>query len=147
MAEEDRVVTPPEESSTDVFAFWDIPGSSRKVIYSLPVFHEIDFAVNEGYRKIPHGGIEVAGLLFGSITSDAVRIEAFRPIECEHASGPSLNFSERDLTALAHQLKYAEADPELKKFTTVLPRGRGSAATNQITSSSQGGLVKLPRYL
>jgi hypothetical protein len=99
------------------YAFWDVPGgeagSSPRVIYSLQLFHEIDFTVNEGYRKIPHGGIETAGLLFGSVNDKEIRIEAFRPIACEHASGPSLNFSDHDLSMLEAQLLAAGTDREL----------------------------------
>lgn len=101
------------------YAFWDVPGAAFKVIYSLPLFHEIDFAVNEGYRKIPHGGIEVGGLLFGTVGHDSVRIELYRAIACEHASGPSLHLSEKDLTALEKQMSDASTDPELQKFQPV----------------------------
>ena len=105
------------------YAFWDVPGgetgSSPRVVYSLQLFHEIDFTVNEGYRKIPHGGIETAGLLFGSVDDKEVRIEAFRPIECEHASGPSLNFSEHDLSMLEAQLLAAGTDRELLSYKPI----------------------------
>ena len=112
------VDAPPAKTQVD-FAFWDVPGTSAKVIYSLRLFHEIDFAVNEGYRKIPHGGIEVGGLLLGVLTQDMVRIEAFRPIECEHASGPSLQFSERDLAELEQQLGSFAADTALDKLEPI----------------------------
>jgi hypothetical protein len=69
--------------------------------------------VNEGFRRIPHGGIEMGGLLFGHITGDGVRIEAFRPIECEHASGPSFNLSDTDLSNLEKQISSAASDPEI----------------------------------
>jgi hypothetical protein len=95
------------------YAYWAIPETETSVIYSLPLFHEIDFAVNEGYRKIPHGGIEESGLLFGKIDEKGTRIEAFRPIQCEHASGPSLLLSDHDLAALTAQLADAGSDPEL----------------------------------
>jgi hypothetical protein len=95
------------------YAFWAIPGTSSKVTYSLGTFHEIDFVVNEGYRRIPHGGIEMAGLLFGRANEEGVRIESFRPIECEHASGPSFNLSEKDIAALEKQISSAASDPEL----------------------------------
>jgi hypothetical protein len=94
------------------YAYWTAPNGETSVIYSLPLFHEIDFAVNEGYRKIPHGGIEEGGLLFGKIDKKGTRVEAFRPIQCEHASGPSLLLSERDLETLTAQLAAAGSDPE-----------------------------------
>lgn len=95
------------------YAFWAAPGSSFKVTYSLATFHEIDFVVNEGYRRIPHGGIEMGGLLFGHSNQDGLRIETFRPIECEHASGPSFNLSEKDIAGLEQQISAAASDPEL----------------------------------
>jgi hypothetical protein len=95
------------------YAYWAIPDMDTVVTYSLPLFHEIDFAVNEGYRKIPHGGIEEGGLLFGKIDDKGTQIDAFRPIQCEHASGPSLLLSERDLDLLTAQLANVQADPEL----------------------------------
>lgn len=95
------------------YAFWTIPGTSFKVVYSLGVFHEIEFVVNEGYRRIPHGGVEMGGLLFGRVMEDGVRIESFRLIECEHASGPSFNLSEKDIANLEQQILSAASDPEL----------------------------------
>jgi hypothetical protein len=101
------------------YAYWPVPNSALSVTYSLPLFHEIDFLVNEGYRKIPHGGIEEGGLLFGKIDEKGTRVEAFRAIHCEHAAGPSLVFSERDLEILTAQVTSAAADPELLGLTPV----------------------------
>lgn len=95
------------------YAFWTIPDTSFKIVYSLVAFREIDFIVNEGYRRIPHGGIEIGGLLFGRVMEDGVRIENFRLIECEHASGPSFNLSEKDISNLEQQILSAVSDPEL----------------------------------
>jgi hypothetical protein len=101
------------------YAYWAIPGAAAAVTYSLPLFHEIDFAVNEGYRKIPHGGIEEGGLLFGTIDDKGTRIEAFRTILCEHASGPSFLLSDHDLEVLHSQIENSEADPELEGLHVV----------------------------
>jgi hypothetical protein len=95
------------------YAFWDSPERSFTITYSLEQFHEIDFQVNEGYRRIPHGGIEVGGLLFGRNEPAGIRVDAFRPIECEHATGPSFNLSERDLDELQKQISGSGSDPEL----------------------------------
>jgi len=100
-------------------AVWTAPDSSSVVTYSLPLFHEIDFAVNEGYRKISHGGVEVGGLLFGLLEEDGPRIDAFRPIACDHASGPSFVLSDIDLERLVVQLDTAASDPELSGLKPV----------------------------
>src|SRR5450755_3953739 len=87
-----------------VYASWTQPGGLFTVEYSVPLFHEIDVVVSEGYRRIAHGGIEVGGLLFGRPTADGIRLEAFLPIECEHAAGPSFKLSERDAAGLRQQI-------------------------------------------
>jgi hypothetical protein len=104
------------ESPDAGYAFWTDADNSFRIEYSLALFHEIDFSAGEGFRRIPHGGIETGGLLFGRRGERCVRIEAFRPIECEHASGPSFVLSERDLDAIGEQLRAAKADPELAEW-------------------------------
>jgi hypothetical protein len=101
------------------YAYWNVPATSFTITYSLNLFHEIDFQVNEGYRRIPHGGIEIGGLLFGQVEGNDIRIEAFRPIDCEHALGPSFVLSERDLAALRVQLAATKSDPELAEVEAV----------------------------
>jgi hypothetical protein len=98
------------------YAFWTVPGTAFTISYWLSLFHEIDFQVNEGYRRIPHGGIEIGGLLFGQSEENSARIEAFRPIECEHSRGPSFVLSERDVTRLREQISTASSDAELRDF-------------------------------
>jgi hypothetical protein len=102
------------KESTAAHATWTQPGAPFTVSYSLPLFHEIDFVVNEGYRRIPHGGIEVGGILFGRVDGNSVTLDAFRNIECEHASGPSFILSDRDVASLRQQLITAGSDPELE---------------------------------
>jgi hypothetical protein len=124
MAEKDIANGPsrqpkPAESKPVDYAYWELPGDSFRVIYSLSLFHEIDFVVNEGYRKIPHGGIEEGGLLFGKVEKDCLRIEAYKPIACEHVLGPSFVLSERDLANLEVQLMAAASDKELANLQPV----------------------------
>lgn len=108
-----------DKSVASPYAYWTVPGSSFDVVYSLGVFREIDFLVNEGFRRIPHGGVEVGGVLFGRREPPGVRVEAFRPIECEHASGPSFVLSDHDLSVLRRQLEDSPQDPELAGLEVV----------------------------
>jgi hypothetical protein len=95
------------------FGTWNQPGAPFTIQYSLPIFHNIDFLVGEGFLRIPFGGIEHGGLLFGRYSESTLQIEAFRPIECEHASGPSFSLSENDLQQVQAQLDSFQADEEL----------------------------------
>ncbi len=96
------------------YAAWTAPESSFTVVYSIPLFHEIDFAVNDGYRRIPHGGLEIGGLLFGHAEPGSLQVEAYRLIECEHSMGPSFVLSPRDVERLQEQLEKARDDEELQ---------------------------------
>ncbi|MBV8809652.1 MAG: hypothetical protein JO033_13345 [Acidobacteriaceae bacterium] len=107
------------ETSTPDYAFWTAGETNFTVVYSLGIFHEIDFAVNEGYRRIPYGGVEVGGLLFGHISEDRVTIDAFRSIECEHAAGPSFVLSSNDTAKLREQIAGIDADPDLAGLEVV----------------------------
>ncbi|MBV8865752.1 MAG: hypothetical protein JO210_10200 [Acidobacteriaceae bacterium] len=101
------------------YAYWIAPDGSSKVTYSLSLFNEIHNFVNDGYRRIPHGGVETSGLLFGRRSGNAVQLEAFRPIQCQHAFGPSFVLSEDDLAGINEQLALAAADEDLKGFQAV----------------------------
>lgn len=93
------------QASSLEYSTWKDARTGLTVEYSLPVFYELEFTIGEAFRRIPHGGIETGVLLVGERTADGVRIDSFRPIECEHASGPSFNLSERDLEKLREQLR------------------------------------------
>ena len=101
------------------YAYWIAPDGSSKVTYSLSLFHQLDTLVNDGYRRIPHGGVETGGLLFGSRSGNAMQVEAYRPIQCQHAFGPSFVLSDSDLTGIKEQLASAAADEELKGLQPV----------------------------
>lgn len=98
---------------------WSWPGETVQVTYSLAFLHEIDFDVNEGYRRIPRGGIETGGILFGHIHEDTTSIEASRPIECEHALGPSFKLTEKDVVGIRAQMEAARTDPDLSGLEPV----------------------------
>jgi hypothetical protein len=53
------------------------------------------------------------------VEQDGTRLEAFRPIACDHASGPSFLLSEGDLERLMVQLDTAASDPELASLKPV----------------------------
>lgn len=101
------------------YGTWTHSGAPYQVRYSLPVLREIEFHVSEGFRRIPYGGIEHGGLLFGKHDNGTIQIEAFRPIECEHAAGPSFSLSEKDLAGVRRNLASFSEQPELSALVPV----------------------------
>ena len=107
-------------AASDVtYGTWKHTDSPYQIRYALPAFREIEFYIGEGFRRIPYGGIEHGGLLFGKRDDDSIQIEAFRPIECEHASGPSFSLSEKDLAGVRQQLASYTEQPELADLVPV----------------------------
>ena len=56
---------------------------------------------------------------FWQIDEKGTRIEAFRPIACEHASGPSFLLSDHDLETRTRKLRIQQTDPELEGLHVV----------------------------
>jgi len=94
------------------FVTWSAPGNPFRIEYSALVLEQIRLIAVEGYHRVPHGGVETGGILFGTHQKNGVRIKAWRPIDCEYAKGPSFLLSEKDEAALAEALK-SRGDGEL----------------------------------
>ena len=101
------------------FGTWTAPESSVDIEYSLVVIDEIRQAVTEGFQRLSRGGIEVGGVLYGSVEGRTVRITALREIACEHARGPTFLLSDNDRALLTAQLERDRQDPRLEGKTAV----------------------------
>jgi hypothetical protein len=77
-----------------------------------------DWAV-DGRCRLPHCALETGGILFGKWTDTSIRIEATRPLECEHKFGPSFHLSKKDEASLLETLAVARKDPELGKLQPI----------------------------
>ncbi|MGC2658709.1 MAG: hypothetical protein WA324_12195 [Bryobacteraceae bacterium] len=106
----------PEVSAA--YGEWPLEPGPFVVRYPIELLHEIEFNVKDAARRISHGGMETGGFLFGRTAPvdgrEVVQIEAFRPIDCEHAFGPSFVLSERDLAKMREQLLQAGSDSQLE---------------------------------
>ena len=73
----------------------------------------------DGRCRLAHCGLETGGILFGEWTDTSIRIEAARPLECEHKFGPSFQLSRKDEASLLEALAVARKDPELGKLQPI----------------------------
>src|SRR6476661_7403817 len=90
---------------------WHVPECPWRIEY-LP-------AVVDAFFSLPRGGAEIGGLLFGTFRDNEVRIVTYRPMECEHAFGPTFVLSEKDLMQLEIQIAASPADPTLPGLEVV----------------------------
>jgi proteasome lid subunit RPN8/RPN11 len=105
--------------SDSKFGSWSAPESPITIEYSLVVIEEIRHEVAEGFQRLSRGGIEVGGVLYGTRDGRTVRVQAMRPIACEHARGPGFVFSDKDRVALNEQLLRDKDDPHLEGLISV----------------------------
>jgi proteasome lid subunit RPN8/RPN11 len=101
------------------FETWSAPGHSFRIEYSAVALDEIRQEAVDGYHRVPHGGVETGGILFGTHEEAVVRIQAWRPIVCEYAKGPSFALSEKEEAALAEALKSWGGDAALADLEPV----------------------------
>jgi len=101
------------------FGAWMVPESPVDVEYSLAVIDEIRQVVMDGFQRLQRGGIEVGGVLYGTLEGRIVRIIAMREITCEHARGPTFHLSANDRAALTAQIERDKADLRLEGLLVV----------------------------
>lgn len=104
------------QSQSD-YRVWPVEGLPLRVEFSMSVLEEICASAVDGLYRFRHGGVEVGGALYGAVTREAVRIVAYRPLECEHAFGPRFVLSERDRAEMKRLLEAPAQDPDLRGMT------------------------------
>jgi hypothetical protein len=87
------------------YYIWEAAGSPVTVHLQVEVVDRMLNEVMRGFGAVRKRGVEVGGLLIGTITeilpgletaSTVVRIEDFEPVPCEYRRGPSYLLSEED---------------------------------------------------
>ncbi len=105
--------------SEPAFETWGVDDSPVAIEYSLVVIEEIRQQVSQGLLRFSRGGIEVGGVMYGTRDGRKVRIQAIRPIPCDHANGPSFALSPDDRAALETQLAEDSQDPHLQGLVRI----------------------------
>jgi len=99
------------------FLCWRPEGATFAVEFRRDVLEEVRRAVEEGFQKVGHGGIEHGGVLFGSVDDGTVRVAEWRKLNSEHARGPSFTLSDTDRSALEEMA--AASEPKLAGLKAV----------------------------
>jgi hypothetical protein len=143
--DEPELSTPPENGSeTSRIQRWSAPECPFAIDYSTEVLTRIRQRAVEALHKLPHGGLEIGGLLFGRVMPNArspirVEIAAERPIECAHAAGPSFILAEEEIAGISAFLERSRFDAEIAAL---------SAAFNPMNSgTSSSPMGRFPQQL
>lgn len=98
---------------------WKVAEHPIAIECPAPLLEEINGEVQDGFRRLSRGGVEVGGILFGRRTASTIRILAWRPIVCEHSRGAAFLLSNTEVQNLVGQLEAAQGDPHLKVLEPV----------------------------
>jgi TonB family protein len=66
-------------------------------------------AVVAAFYGLPHGGLEIGGILLGSYSADRITITGSQPLQCEHAFGPTFRLTASDHGRLSAAIEGAQA--------------------------------------
>ncbi|MBZ5623617.1 MAG: hypothetical protein LAQ69_33570 [Acidobacteriia bacterium] len=100
------------ESGTEKgLATWNVAQCAFTIEYSTHVMDDIRLAVVDAFFSLPRGGAEIGGILLGRHESRRLTILDYKPLDCEHATGPSFVLSPKDHTRLAEMLALARGNP------------------------------------
>ncbi len=101
------------------FHSWKAPGRDLEILSVEDALRGIrDFSI-DGQMRLARGGIEVGGVLFGAREGSRIWVQAWRPMACEHASGPSFILSEKDEASLMRMAEEFQTDPTLEGMIPV----------------------------
>ena len=89
-----------ESQTENTHGIWNPPQCPFAVEYSPRVLDDIRLSVVDAFFSLPRGGAEVGGILLGKYDGARVVISDYRPLDCEHAFGPTFTLSARDLEKL-----------------------------------------------
>ena len=95
---------------------WQVPQCPYQIDYDVETMQRIGREVSDGFRALPYGGLEVGGLLLGTVENrNVVRITGHEPVACAHANGPSFLLTDEEKLAMLARVKYyAEQDGSKK---------------------------------
>jgi proteasome lid subunit RPN8/RPN11 len=125
------------------FAIWSAPEHDFRIEYSAAVLQQIREISVDGYHRLPRGGVETGGILFGTHQENVVRIVAWREAVCEYAKGPSFLLSPKDEAALEGSLESWRGDTELARLE---PVGWYRAHTRSEVALSDADLAFFNRF-
>src|SRR5262249_38252679 len=122
---------------------WTVAECPFSIEFSAGLMNQLRMAAMQALFAIRRGGVEIGGVLFGSFEGDRVILQAFRLLDCEHASGPSFILSDSDEARLDELVASAATDPELAGLA---PGGWFRSRTRSAISLSEADVSIFDRY-
>lgn len=109
----------PDHRSGSGFESYRLVDSPLTIRFSTDVLRNIRTAAVAGLLSIRRGGLEIGGVLFGTVEADAVTVLHHRALSIEYVNGPSFTLSGNDETSLELLIEASASDPQLEGMQPV----------------------------
>jgi proteasome lid subunit RPN8/RPN11 len=93
-------------------AKWSTPECPFVIEYAPGPLESIRIAVSDAFFSVPRGGAEIGGILLGKWEPGRLTISSYKPLDCEHAFGPSFTLSPRDRAQLTELIASVKTSGE-----------------------------------
>jgi len=91
-------------------ASWETTVCPYRIDFAADKLDEIRIAVVDAFYAVPHGGVEIGGILYGKRAAGRLEICDFRKIQTEYLTGPSFRLSDRDKVNLKRLIAFTRFD-------------------------------------
>jgi hypothetical protein len=104
-----------ETASQSEYYVWEIAGRPNVVKLSLQFVDRLLQEVMRGFGSMPRRGVEMGGILLGSIDRSGDRpvvvIDDYEPVPCQHSRGATYQLSDDEILRFKHTVaKWEQAD-------------------------------------
>jgi hypothetical protein len=99
------------------FRRWSARG--QRIECAVAVLDQISSAAWDGFRRFRHGGMEVGGILVGSLSDHTVRVVNARPIEISYGKGAIFRLTEADYDSLDDLIRQTDTEVALKGLQVI----------------------------
>lgn len=98
---------------------WTASSGSPSIQFDPTLLEEIRTECVRALHGMGKGGIEIGGILLGTIGDGHYTVQYWRPIHCDYSRGSSFLLSERDVATLSCQVEAVQADPTFANLSVV----------------------------
>ncbi|MBE0659969.1 MAG: hypothetical protein IH602_19910, partial [Bryobacteraceae bacterium] len=129
---------------------WTASSGSPSIHFDPTLLDELRTESVRALHGMGKGGIEIGGILLGTIGDGLYTVQMWRPVRCDYSRGSSFLLSERDVATLSCQLEAVQADPVFANLRVVgwfVSHTRGSLDPRIDESQLHTRLFNLPGSL
>lgn len=90
---------------------WTASAGAPSIQFDSALLEEIRAEAVRALHGMGRGGVEIGGILLGTISDGQYSVQSWRPVRCSYSRGSSFLLSDRDVATLSCQIEAVQVDP------------------------------------